>query len=91
MTMSIIQPVRMLDYGNAPKYYVTGLGSVRAMGPVATFGFYFAKPQNEDGEMNVLEVELIMPVDSVGPAFDLTLESLGSRALAGQLRPSRLL
>jgi hypothetical protein len=89
--MSIIQPVHMLDYGNAARYFVSGLGSVRALGSVATFSYYFAKPQNEDGEMNVLEVELIMPVDSVGPAFDLTLESLGPRALAGQLRPARLI
>jgi hypothetical protein len=76
--MSLIQPVPMLDFGTSPKFYVSGLGRVTPMGSVAMFTYYIEKPCS-DGPLRTVEVELIAPCESIGPAFDLTIESLGVR------------
>ena len=72
----------LIDPGASPKFYVSGLGRVTPMGPVALFTFYILRP--EDGRQTaarMIEVELIAPVESVGPAFELAVSTLGARTM----------
>lgn len=71
----------LLDTGNAPRYFVTGLARVVDMGPNAMFSFYLRRPSPDGDQENVIEVELIGPVEAVGPAFDLAITTLGARTM----------
>lgn len=70
----------LIDTGMAPKYFVSGLGRITSMGPVALFSFYVLRPRGDDQE-RMVEVELIAPVESVGPAFDMAVATLGAKAM----------
>lgn len=74
----------LIDHGTAPRYYVSRLGLIVPMGPVAQFSFVVDQPQQQQ---RVVEVHLIAPVEAVGPAFELAVDTLGAKAisnLAGQ-------
>lgn len=72
----------LVDTGATPKFYVSGLGRVTPMGPVAMFSFYVVRPPTPpDGACRMVEVDLIAPVEAVGPAFDLAITTLGARTM----------
>ena len=74
----IFEELPLNDLGNAPRMYVTGLANIVPMGPVAMFTFYLLRPQDR---CRVVELELIAPIECVGPAIDLAVTTLGARTL----------
>lgn len=73
----------LVDLGNAKRFYVSGLGRVVPMGAVALFQFELTRPGAEGDPERVIEVELIAPVEAVGPAFEMAITALGPRTIAG--------
>lgn len=67
----------LVNPGNAQRIFVSGLGRVIPMGTVALFQFYVLQD-----EQRLVEVELVAPVEAVGPAFDLAITTLGARTMA---------
>lgn len=76
--------LKIVDHGTAPRFYVSGLGRITPMGPVALFSFYVVRPETEEeAGAHVIEVELFAPVEAVGPAFELAIATLGARCMVG--------
>jgi hypothetical protein len=70
----------LVDYGNAPRFFVSGLARVASIGNNVMFSFYITKPTKRS-QHNVVEVELIVPIEAVSSAIDLTVETLGVHSL----------
>lgn len=85
--MEIVEDAPLIDTGRAEEFVVTGLAYVtRIDAGWAEFGFFRSTREG----VRMIKVKLIAPVASVGPAFDLCVENLGSSALVPMMGRERL-
>lgn len=78
-------PAEIVDYGNAPEIFVSGLARVDIMGGVTRFALFTRKViTSPDGYAQLCKEvthSLIFPTEEVGPGVELTLATFGPRIL----------
>ncbi len=72
--------VDLLDSGNAPEIFASGLERVEVMGPVCRFVLYVVR-NTPTGTVKEIIANIIVPTDAVPPAIALTLKSLPAASL----------
>lgn len=68
----------LIDIGNAPEYFASGLHCVEVLGPVSRFVLFVVKKLPDGTEYRECPFTCILPNDAIGPAIGLTLQTLPS-------------
>lgn len=71
-------PPKVLDAGTAPEFFCSGLGRVECLGANARFSLFVQQISPSGSPENLVNVRIVMPLDAVGPAVELTLQTLSS-------------
>lgn len=83
--LELLQHIDVIDYGKAPIVTVNGgIARVEPIGSNVLFALWSKQTGIVDGTLvDLREVvqNVVLPITAVGPAIELTLQSLGPRAV----------
>lgn len=74
--MEEVEEPRLVDLGNATEVFCSGLGRVELLGSNVRFSMYVQQTGPDGTTERGVNLRIIMPIESVSPSIDLTLQTL---------------
>lgn len=68
----------IVDTGQAPEFFCSGLGMIEPLGPNARFTFFAQRRSPHGHPEGIVNLHMIVPLGAVGPAIELTVMTLRS-------------